>query len=474
MSGSRRLAADATLRAASAAHIPAVPRASYPLRPGNFVRPLVDGEPAFRRIGEAVLAARRSVWVTIAYIDRTAQLPDGHGTVFDLLERAAARGLDVRVLFWREPRLREVEPDSSHFEGNAADLAWLRERGARLHARWDRLPDGFCQHQKSWIVDAGEPAEIAFVGGINLDAHSFAPPGHAPRGTPQIHDVYLELRGPCATDVHHNFVQRWNEASDRAEPGGVWPDARSAGALAFPARLSRPAGPIPVQITRTVLAGRYVDATATPGGQPFPIAGGEASVLEQYLTAIAAARRTLYLENQAIGSPGVVDALEAALSRGVEVVFLVPGNAHPAFIEARHEPLAAFFFEKLARLGRFDHFTLAAIAASHADGRYDEIYVHSKLALVDDAWCTIGSTNIAERSFHQDTELNASLWHPECVRALRRELLLEHLGLDTADLDDRAALRAFPEVARRNAERRSAREPLAGLAYAVDPEKYGA
>jgi phosphatidylserine/phosphatidylglycerophosphate/cardiolipin synthase-like enzyme len=457
------------------AWIPAAPRASYPLRPGNLVRPLVDGVPAFRRIGEAVLAARRSVWVTIAYVDREAQLPDGHGSVFDLLERAAERGLDVRVLFWREPRLHEVEPDSHHFEGNAADLAWLRERGARFRARWDRLPDGFCQHQKSWIVDAGEPGEVAFVGGINLDADSIAAPGHAPRGTPQTHDVYLELRGPSASDVHHNFVQRWNEASDRGEPDGVWPDASSAGPLAFPARLSRPAGPVPVQITRTVLAGRYADATAAPGGQPYPIAAGEASVVEQYLAAIGAARSSLYLENQAIGSPGVVDALDAALARGVEVVFLVPGNAHPAFVEARREPYAAFFFEKLTRLARFENFTLAAIAANHADGsgRYDEIYVHSKLALVDDAWCTIGSTNVAERSFHNDTELNASLWHPESVRALRRELLLEHLGVDTGAQDDRAALRAFHEVARSNAARRAAREPLVGLAYAVDPETYG-
>jgi phosphatidylserine/phosphatidylglycerophosphate/cardiolipin synthase-like enzyme len=460
-------------REEAAARIPCVERASYPLRPGNFVRPLVDGEPAFRRIGEAVLAARRSVWVTIAYVDREAKLPDGHGSVFDLLERAAARGLDVRALFWREPRLREHEPDSEHFEGSAADLAWLGERQARFNARWDRLPDGFCQHQKSWIVDAGESGEVAFVGGINLDAASIAPPGHAARGTPQIHDVYLELRGPSATDVHHNFVQRWNEASDREASGGCWPDLRRAGRLDFPALLSRPAGPVPVQLTRTVLAGRYADETAAPGAKPFAIAGGEASVLEQYLAAIASARSSVYLENQAIGSPGVVDALEAALQRGVEVVFLVPGNAHPAFVEARGKPYAAFFFEKLAQLGRHEHFTLAAIAASREDGRYDEIYVHSKLALIDDHWCTIGSTNVAERSFHQDTELNASFWHPESVRALRQELLLEHLGLDTSGLDDRAALRAFHRIARRNADRRAGREKLAGLAYAVDPQEYG-
>jgi hypothetical protein len=32
------------------------------------VRPLVDGIPAFRRIGAAVEAARRSVWVVVAFI----------------------------------------------------------------------------------------------------------------------------------------------------------------------------------------------------------------------------------------------------------------------------------------------------------------------------------------------------------------------------------------------------------------------
>jgi hypothetical protein len=41
-----------------AAHIPQVNSGSYPLREGCRVRPLVDGEPAFRRICQAVEAAR--------------------------------------------------------------------------------------------------------------------------------------------------------------------------------------------------------------------------------------------------------------------------------------------------------------------------------------------------------------------------------------------------------------------------------
>ena len=457
-----------------ARHVPPAREAAYPVRAGNRVRPLVDGEPAFRRICEAVEGARHSVFVTVAFLERDVPMPDGRGSFFDVIERAAGRGVEVRALFWREPRLHELEPDSTHFPGDAEDRAFLRARGSRFLARWDRHPKSYCHHQKSWLVDAGQAGEVAFVGGINLlRSSSLASPEHPALELGQDHDVYVEVRGPAATDVHHNFVQRWNGASEAAADDGVWPSAEAARDLEFPAFLSPAAGDVAVQMTRTVMAGLYRDETAAPGAKPFPIGEGEQSCLEQYLAAIAAARDTVYLEDQAIGSPAIVDALAAALDRGIDVVFLVPGNAHPAFVEARREPRAAFFFEKLAKLARFDHFTLAAIAGSRGDGHYDEVYVHAKIMLVDDAWATIGSTNVAERSFHRDTELNASFWHAETVRDLRVELLREHLARDTAALDARGALRLFHELARGNRDRRTLRQPLEGLAYAVDPNEYG-
>ena len=82
-------------------HIPFQPRASYPARPGNLVRPWVDGEPAFRRICQAVEAARHSVWLTVTFLHETFRMPDGRGSLFDVLARAADRGLDVRALIWR-------------------------------------------------------------------------------------------------------------------------------------------------------------------------------------------------------------------------------------------------------------------------------------------------------------------------------------------------------------------------------------
>jgi hypothetical protein len=58
------------------------------------------------------------------------------------------------------------------------------------------------------------------------------------------------------------------------------------------------------------------------------------------------------------------------------------------------------------------------------------------------------------------------------VRDLRCQLLREHLGIDTAAMGDREALARYRDVARRNAARRRAGEPLDGLAIALDPATY--
>lgn len=455
-----------------AEHIPHVESGAYPLRPGNEVEPLVDGAKAFGAIARAVALAKRSVWVTVAFHEDAFEMPDGHGSLFDVLDRATERGLDVRVIFWRSQAQEDDDP-GVHFFGSEAHRRALTKRGSRFKARWDALPGESCHHQKSWLVDAGLPGEIAFVGGINLDPASVAHPGHAPRELGNVHDVYVRTRGPAATDVHHNFVQRWNEATERQRDDGAWPEPAICDDLAFPEVLSPECGEVPVQITRTVQPEIYRAEYPTPGGKPFAIARGEYSILDQYIVAIESAKRTLYFEDQTIASPPIIARLDAALERGIEVVFLVPGQAHPAFTAARNNPDIAHYFEPLHALGRFDHFCLAGIASNAGPAAYHDVYVHAKIALIDDAWATIGSTNIAQRSFKGDTELNASFWHRPTVQTLRIELFQEHLGVDTTGLDDAASMRLFRERARANATARAEGRALEGLAFAIDPVRYG-
>lgn len=449
-------------------HIPSSVTGSYPVRDGNIVHPLIDGEPAFTRICEAIETAQQSVWLTIAYLYPDFVMPGGRGSLFDVLDRAAARGLDVRVIFWRTD-----SPDEIHFHGTADDHAMLTKRGSRFRARWDRAQKNYCQHQKSWLVDAGCICETAFVGGINLDAPSSSPRGHGGRDGAHTHDVYVELRGPSASDVHHNFVQRWNEASERNIPHGSYP-ADQTDTLLFPETVSAKAGQTRVQIQRTIRQGQYANVTASPDGRQINIADGERSVIEQYLAAIDAARDGIYIEDQYIASPDIVTRLLEALTRGVDVIFVAPATPERKVREARADPKTKPFFDYLGSLGKYPNFTLAGIAAPQSDGTLHDIYVHAKIMLVDDYWATIGSCNIASQSFFCDTEMNASFWDKDVVRRLRADLFGEHLDKDTTHLPLRAAMGAFHTTARANAAARKRSERLQGLAYALDPAQYGA
>ena len=441
----------------SPAYIPSV-SGSCPVRDGNRVRPLVDGPPIFRRIGEAIEAAQHSVWLTVAFYAHSFRFPDGQGALFDVLDRAVARGVDVRLLLWRPNP--ESFGYSLTFWGSPADRELLANRGSRFRIRWDAVPGRYCQHQKTWMIDAGKAGETAFVGGANLSSHSL-----------ERHDVFLEVTGPCATDVHHNFVQRWNEASERNKEDGSWA-CDPADTLPFPSHLSAGCGSSTMQIQRMLHPDRYTDRHPTPGGRPFEVAQGERSILDQYERAIDSAQRTIYLENQAIPIPLVADRLSRALERGVAIVLLVPAEVEKHVLDARRDPAERAPFESLEALGRHPNFLLAGIAEPLPEGRRPK-YVHGKLMVVDDAWATIGSCNLHRFSLSGHSEMNASIWDASVARELRCTLFARHLEMDTSGLGDRAALNLYQRIARENRRRmESGDADWQGRAYRLDPDRY--
>ena len=429
--------------------VPSIQTGSYPARPGNALRPLIDGQPAFRRICEAIEAARHSVWATVTFMWADFQMPDRRGSALHVLSRAAARGLDVRLIFWRpDPETEYLKTNA--FWGATEHFQLLKETSdSAVRIRWDRAQPGFCQHQKSWLIDAGTDADIAFVGGINLNPHSLVAPGH--RGEKQNHDVYLEMAGPSAVDVHHNFAQRWNEASERHAPDGRW-GSGSETDLPFPTRVPSRRGDALVQIQRTIHSGRYRDGRATPEGAPFDIEEGERSSFDQYCAAISAARRSIYLEHQHVDVPEIIDCLRQALSRGVEVVAVTPAEANVS--------------EGLLALGAFETFTLAGIAGLASDGQRKPVWVHSKLMIVDGEWGTVGSCNLHRYSLFGNCELNAAFWDQKTARALFSELLREHLDREVSGMDELSALRLFRAIAADNGKLFRAGEPAwQGLAF---------
>ena len=453
-------------------YIPAAENSSYPLREGNRVVPLIDGALAFGRICEAVESATKSIWITIAFINEDFLMPGGRGSFFEVCETASQRGVDVRVIFWRSPE-QENQDRNVHFHGQDYQGNWFREQEYSFRARWDYLPRGKCHHQKSWLLDAGTRDEIAFVGGINLNMNSLVEAGHPTTGRGSTHDIYCEVRGPVATDVHHNFVQRWNEASERSKDDGAWPSTTASDELEFPRTLSDFAGATPIQIGRTIRREQYTDNTPSVDTEPFPIELGEKSILEQYLKAIDQARRTIYIEDQAIASLEAMSHLESALQRGVKVVFLVPGDANNAFTAGRKQFPDHPMYDQLTKLGSYENFTLAAICSTSTDHKYTEVYVHAKVAVIDDHWATIGSCNFADRSFHSDTELNVTIWDDKVAKQFRVDLLAEHLDVDTCEMSDESAMSLYKETAEANRTKKENGEKLQGLAYDIDPETYG-
>ena len=136
---------------------------------------------------------------------------------------------------------------------------------------------------------------------------------------------------------------------------------------------------------------------------------------------------------------------------------------------AEHRPL----FDLIAACGAHENFTLAGLAGPMPDGSRGDVYVHGKLMLVDDVFATIGSTNFAERSFRNQTEMNVSFQDSAAVKALRCDLFDEHLAQDTSALGAAEAMRLFAvDRARKRAAARGGRYGWQGIAFALDPATY--
>jgi cardiolipin synthase A/B len=441
---------------------------TYPTRVGNTVELLIDGELAFRRVCEAIETARHSVFVTVTFMWSTFRMPDGRGTTLEVLNRAAKRGLDVRLIFWRP------DDETAHLRRNAfwganEHFALLEQLQPQVSIRWDRAHPGFCQHQKTWLIDAGEAEQTAFLGGLNLNPNSVVAPGHS--GENQNHDLYIELIGPAVADVHHNFVQRWNEASERFTDNGRWGENADHD-LEFPTILPPESGDAIVQIQRTIHAGRFKNGQAPIDGQTFDIAAGEKTNFLQYCALIRASQHSIYIENQYLETLEIVQALLEALGRIVEVLLLMP--AVPDLLPTDLPPKRQSFLERRATLGAYDNFTLAGIAGLGIDNCRKPVWIHSKLMLVDGIWATIGSANLHRYSMFGNAELNALIFSSELVSRFRVELFQEHLALDTSKLNEVAALRLFKQIAAANRVRllRGVHD-WQGLAVALEVSSYG-
>ena len=157
---------------------------------------LKGGEALFPAMVEAIAGARSEVMLETYIFD----FAHSALSVAEALERAAARGVTVRVVV-DGVGTGEI-PQDWRVRWAAAGVRWRifnPAHGWRLLAPrgWRRL------HRKLCVIDA----DIAFCGGINLldDRHD---PNHGALEQPRF-DFAVRVRGPLVEDVHDTMTRLW-------------------------------------------------------------------------------------------------------------------------------------------------------------------------------------------------------------------------------------------------------------------------
>jgi cardiolipin synthase A/B len=341
---------------------------------GNGVELLEGGDDLFPRICAAVEGAQRDVWLA-TYIFHDD--PAGEQVAL-ALAGAARRGVAVHVVvdgfgsLATLPRLRE----------------WLQPAGVRLEVFrpldrwWAWFQPGQLRrlHQKLCVVDEN----VAFVGGINFidDRHDLR---HGWTETPRL-DFAVEVRGPLAHHVMRTARAMWA----RANLGHGWRQ-QMMGVLQSGA---------PMEQTRELLRRlRLRPPKREPGLPAEPVLAAfvvrdnlrqRRAIERSYIDAIRAARRRVDLAVPYF-YPGQQfrRVLRAAARRGVQVRLLLQGK-----VDYRIAALAA--------RALYDELRLHGVRIYE----YTPAFLHAKVAVVDDDWATVGSSNIDPLSLLLNLEAN--------------------------------------------------------------------
>ena len=376
-------------------------------RSGCSLEILIDGEAALPAMAEAIKVAKSHVHIAgwFASPDFELERDAEAKPLRDLLAEVAER-IPVRILLWAGSPAPVFSPTRRTVRG-------VRDRlrdGTRIRCELDaREHPIHCHHEKLIVVDD----QIAFVGGIDLTelgGDRFDQSQHLARHKLGWHDISSRLRGPIVADVAEHFAFRWREVTGERLP-----------ALAPAPR----AGEHTVQFVRTVPQGVY---------ERLP--RGDYRILEAYLRALRAARRLIYIENQFLWSPEVIEVLSDKLvrppSEEFRLVVLLPVRANNGADVTRGQAGELANMDDGA--GRF---LACSIYAQDDSCDPTPVYVHAKICIVDDERLTLGSANLNERSLFNDSEVNIVCDDAALATETRERLWAEHLEIPIQEVRER-------------------------------------
>ena len=343
---------------------------------GNRVALLRGGDMLFPAMAHAIAAARSEVWLaTYIFHDDPAA-----NTVAQALVDAAGRGVQVRVVLDGFGCMSAVPRLMSLLLPAGVQLTVFRP----LQRWWNWLQPGQLRrlHQKLCVVDG----EVGFVGGINL-LDDRIDINHGPTDEPRL-DFAVQMRGPVVAPVEQTVRALWT----RAKLGRDFKEE-----VAAIARTAQPLTRVK-QLMRRLRMPRGRDLALEPESlRPMQAAfvlrdnfRQRRTIERSYIDAIRAARTRVDLMS-AYFYPGreFRRALRHAAKRGVTVRLLLQGK-----LDYRLAGLAArALYDELLGRGVLIY-------------EYTPAYLHAKVALVDDDWATVGSSNIDPLSLLLNLEAN--------------------------------------------------------------------
>ena len=332
--------------------------ASAPITARNSVDLLLNGEEIFPSLVDAIHAARTSITYAQYYFEDG---PVARDLVDALAERCRA-GVGASILLDAFGALSMPTEYIDQLKASGCHVVMFRPLSP---LRWNRA--NHRNHRRILVVDG----RVGFTGGSGVSRKWMG------NGRVEDHwrDTDVRVRGPIVEYLQGAFAENWLEATGIVLGGESY----------FP-RPVPPAGEAYAQVVRS-----------SP-------AGGSFAMYTTFLLAISSARRAILITNPYFVPDGAMeDALMAAVRRGVRVAVLVPGAIDHNLV-------------RQASRGKFGKMLKAGVEIYE----YRAALLHSKTMLVDGVWSTIGSTNLDNRSFALNDELNLVIYDAATGRRLEK------------------------------------------------------
>eukprot|EP01117_Protostelium_nocturnum_P014287 TRINITY_DN5431_c0_g2_i1.p1 TRINITY_DN5431_c0_g2~~TRINITY_DN5431_c0_g2_i1.p1 ORF type:complete len:1630 (-),score=636.68 TRINITY_DN5431_c0_g2_i1:93-4982(-) len=436
--------------------------------------PLVDGENAYKAMAEAMVNAKRSIFVNDwwlvpqMYVKRDGEGFNDEYRLDKILEKKAHEGVRVFVLVWNETDL-------------ASKLGSINVKGCleKLHENIKVIrhpmiiPFEWSHHQKGVVVDQ----QIAFVGGLDFCYGRWDTQKHIcvdedekwwrgsdyynttygepeepdkpfddyldRKKTPRLpwHDVHMRIVGEAAKDVAYNFIQRWNHHKEAHPEYDSHPYLIPRQTLEQDPHYEshNDNGTCNVQIVRSICQWSSGNIH-------------ENSMQKAYLDLIENAEHYVYIENQFFVS-GTSDrqvrnkigqALVNRISRAIReqkpfhVFLVIPISPEGPFEESasvryimdlqwqtilRGENSIHKQLKK--RFPGVDPESYISFYGLRSQGRIggklvtEQIYIHAKIMIADDCRVIISSANLNDRSLNgtRDSEIGAVVEDMEPVHS---------------------------------------------------------